>query len=536
MPFESSDDARSIAGKEVVIERMRISEQLDRIISSPEFRATDRQKEFLRFVVEKSIEGRSDIIKGYTIATQILGRKENFNQTTDPIVSVEAGRLRRALERYYLASGSQDPVRIDIPKGSFVPTFQFLSRDGSALDGPGKRTSLYHYDEEWPTVVVQPFMNLTKDEGPEYFAEGFVSELAAELSRYREFRVLLKPQGKESANQILNARFSLEGNIRCGGGELVLTTHLVDETTRQQLWADIYQCPLKDTDIFSLQREMAQRISAIVAEQEGIIAQTLSREAESKSSNEMKTFEAFLKFYKHDANYSLETFLEALPALEAVVVKEPENAKAWTYLGALYTENYGLELTDRETPIEQAIDFIENSVRLDPHSQIAHAWLAEACLLGDRLSEGLYQANAALALNPNSLIFLDFIGQVMALLGEWEKGAELTQIAIKINPFHRPYVHNVMCLRWLRQKEYKKALEETRLFRLPDLFWDHLLVAVTSGQLNKIEDGNKAVQRLLNIKPGFAKDGRRLIRKYIKSDNLLEIIIAGLEKVGLKLT
>ena len=61
MPSESSEDARSIAGKEVVIERIRITEQLDRIISSPEFRATDRQKEFLRFVVEKSVEGRSDI-------------------------------------------------------------------------------------------------------------------------------------------------------------------------------------------------------------------------------------------------------------------------------------------------------------------------------------------------------------------------------------------------------------------------------------------------------------------------------------------
>lgn len=66
---------------------------------------------------------RADHIKGYTIATEVFGRKEDFDQTTDPIVSVEACRLRRALEHYYLVAGLQDPVRIDIPKGSYVPTF-----------------------------------------------------------------------------------------------------------------------------------------------------------------------------------------------------------------------------------------------------------------------------------------------------------------------------------------------------------------------------------------------------------------------------
>ena len=100
-----------------------IQSQLERIFASPEFQATNRQREFLQFVVAETIAGRSDEIKGYTVATQVFGRSENFDQATDPLVSIQANKLRRALERYYLVTGQNDPVRIDIPKGTYVPTF-----------------------------------------------------------------------------------------------------------------------------------------------------------------------------------------------------------------------------------------------------------------------------------------------------------------------------------------------------------------------------------------------------------------------------
>ena len=92
----------------------RIQRQLERILASPEFKATDRQREFLRFVISKALAGKTYEIKGYSVATRVFGRNQDFNQATDPIVSIQAKLLRRALERYYLVAGSQDPVRIDI--------------------------------------------------------------------------------------------------------------------------------------------------------------------------------------------------------------------------------------------------------------------------------------------------------------------------------------------------------------------------------------------------------------------------------------
>ena len=79
-----------------------IRAQLKRILESEEFRASDKQRKFLGFVVDETLKDRASQIKGYTIAVSVYGRSEKFDPQVDPIVRVEAGRLRRALEHYYL--------------------------------------------------------------------------------------------------------------------------------------------------------------------------------------------------------------------------------------------------------------------------------------------------------------------------------------------------------------------------------------------------------------------------------------------------
>ena len=99
-----------------------IRAQLERIIGSPEFPNAGHAHAFLRYIVEEALAGRAERIKGYSIAVEVFNRDEGFNQE-DPVVRIEAGRLRRTLERYYLVAGPNDPVRIDIPKGKYVPFF-----------------------------------------------------------------------------------------------------------------------------------------------------------------------------------------------------------------------------------------------------------------------------------------------------------------------------------------------------------------------------------------------------------------------------
>jgi Tol biopolymer transport system component len=97
--------------------------QLQRIIASRNFAESERAQRFLRFVVEQSLTGQSNSIKETVIAVEVLGRNPAFDPRTDPIVRVEAGRLRSRLSAYYDSIGKEDKVVISLPKGGYVPHF-----------------------------------------------------------------------------------------------------------------------------------------------------------------------------------------------------------------------------------------------------------------------------------------------------------------------------------------------------------------------------------------------------------------------------
>lgn len=98
--------------------------QLARILASDRFDASERNRRFLRYVVEECLGGRAPQIKAYSIAVSVFNREPSFDPQSDPIVRLEAGRLRRSLDHYYLTAGRNDPIRIVVPKGGYVPRFE----------------------------------------------------------------------------------------------------------------------------------------------------------------------------------------------------------------------------------------------------------------------------------------------------------------------------------------------------------------------------------------------------------------------------
>lgn len=123
----------------VQVSRDDVRLALHKVLNSPEFSSVVQLRSFLNYVVSKAIEDRLDEIKGYTIAVEALGRDVSFNPVTDPIVRVEAARLRRRLTKYYTGSGKKDPVVIEIPKGSYVPVFE-VRRNGIGSTTPSPDT------------------------------------------------------------------------------------------------------------------------------------------------------------------------------------------------------------------------------------------------------------------------------------------------------------------------------------------------------------------------------------------------------------
>jgi tetratricopeptide (TPR) repeat protein len=109
-----------------------VSAALARITGSEAFRRSPKMSSFLTMVVQRTLDGRGAEIKGYTIAVDALGRSADFDPQVDPIVRVEAQRLRRALDRYYTTDGAADPVEIRIPNGGYIPLFTW--RDVAIAD------------------------------------------------------------------------------------------------------------------------------------------------------------------------------------------------------------------------------------------------------------------------------------------------------------------------------------------------------------------------------------------------------------------
>lgn len=101
-----------------------VSSALDRVLASDGFRGSPQLAAFLRYVVEATLRGEAERIKGYTVAIEALGRSDTFDPQTDPIVRVEAARLRRAINRYYAGAGSCETIQIELPLGSYVPVFR----------------------------------------------------------------------------------------------------------------------------------------------------------------------------------------------------------------------------------------------------------------------------------------------------------------------------------------------------------------------------------------------------------------------------
>src|SRR5947207_12573965 len=101
-----------------------VREQLDRILASPTFQQSDRLKRFLTFIVLEVMAGHGDQLKEYVIGVQVFGKEESFDPRTDPIVRVQARRLRARLVRYYRDEGLNDDIVIDMPKGGYAPVFK----------------------------------------------------------------------------------------------------------------------------------------------------------------------------------------------------------------------------------------------------------------------------------------------------------------------------------------------------------------------------------------------------------------------------
>lgn len=102
-----------------------IKDALERVLASKSFIRSARARELLRYLVEEEQAGNGALLKGFSIAQDVFGKDDEFDPSTDAVVRVQAGRLREILAGYYETDGAHDSVKITIPRGTYVPAYEF---------------------------------------------------------------------------------------------------------------------------------------------------------------------------------------------------------------------------------------------------------------------------------------------------------------------------------------------------------------------------------------------------------------------------
>lgn len=136
-----------------------VRETLERLLASETFGRSERARRLLRYLVEREQAGEADRLKGLSIAMDVFGKDGDFDASTDAVVRVQAGRLRELLEQYFANEGIAEPVRIAIPRGGYVPSYE---PNAIRIGGDAKSATIVQRAD----ATVEAAAALTEDPGP----------------------------------------------------------------------------------------------------------------------------------------------------------------------------------------------------------------------------------------------------------------------------------------------------------------------------------------------------------------------------------
>jgi TolB-like protein len=279
---------------------------LDTLLHNEALAISDRNRRFLAYIVEETLAGRGDRIKAYNVALTAFDRTDDFDPQTDPIVRIEASRLRRALEHYYLTAGKTDPLRIEVPKGSYVATFSYAEPEPApSTEGerqvladpappalPRRRILPMRKPPIWwiasaaamlllvlawtlpalvdhaidraqvavsgPSLLILPFDTGGSD-NQAFVARGITAELIGRLEPQDSLTVL--GQMPATSDAAVKPDFVLSGSAYTVGNTIYISASLADSRTGRYLWSWNVERPLAGPDLIRVEAAIAGEIA-----------------------------------------------------------------------------------------------------------------------------------------------------------------------------------------------------------------------------------------------------------------------------------
>jgi len=456
--------------------------ELERVLASPVFRSSRKLTAFLTFVVNEALAGNGARIKSYTIGVEALGRPDSFDPQINPIVRVEAVRLRRALTQYYEGEGRDDEIEIQLARGRYVPTFfrrgnpirrlrrlmRLIGRSMRRLV-PGRRRKVVMLatlamgvglaailaaiavgprppasertasnpprlalSHPFPTVEVAPFDGVGGAADAAEVLAQLRHRLQDAMSYFDEVAVAAEPSngaggaGMRRTNHPSRIDYRLTGTFEFHrDGTATPTFRLVDVGEGTAVWTRDYErVRIGSGQLTSATLSILRQPVVTVAQPHGVIHR--HQQARRAAGAEIDPrYACLLDAFAAWSHYDAATDAGVRACLRRVVAADPTFSAGFAALATVYFREqlFGFGAGVEETPaLDRALAAAQRAVALDPESARARQALMEVHYHRGEPERALEEGSAAAALNPYDTYVLGTLGIHLVFMGEVEQG------------------------------------------------------------------------------------------------------------------
>jgi TolB-like protein/Tfp pilus assembly protein PilF len=550
-----------------------IRQQMDRILHSGPFHQSHRRQRFLEYLVNETLAGRSERLKGYSIALEVFGRPETFDPIVHPLVRIEAARLREKLREYYGTEGQSDAIHIDLPKGTYAPLIEFregeqqvksvskrrmrwqttvpvlalilmlgavgvwLTRDlwGPALEGAAEHSVLGM--PEGPTIAVLPFANLSGDPAGDRLAVALTENVITNLSLSRDLFVIARNSTLTYKDRSVDPRqigrelgvmYILEGSIQASSDRVRITAQLIEAATGRHVSSNRYDRPLED--IFAIQDEVTEKVAGTLTGWEGAIAEAQRAVARRKPTANLQAYDYYLLGIEAKHKETKEDNIRAQELFRKALELDPTFARAYTGLALTYGYEIWLSYTEsRARSLRDWLAAVQKAVALDPYDGEAHMVLGYAYRMLNDYQRATHELDRGLELQPNSPDLLMLYVENLPMLGNPHKGVELAERAVRLNPNYPSwYLYGLHRVYYFAGK-FEKALAAAR--QAPALSGP--LLAAIYGQLGRNAEAAEGAAKVLKLDPDWSAERDISDTGAFARQAELDLYLDGIRKAGL---
>jgi tetratricopeptide (TPR) repeat protein len=260
----------------------------------------------------------------------------------------------------------------------------------------------------------------------------------------------------------------------------------------------------------------------------------LGESVRSKSPEQLSPYEAVLRGFSYAERISPEEHAITRDALERAVQLAPTYAYAWAMLSLIIKDEFEFGFNPKPDPLDRMLQAARRAVELDSSGHRGFQALAVAHFNRKEVQAFRTAADRAIALNPMDGCNLAHIGALIAYAGEWERGCNIVERALQLNPNHPGWFWFPLAFNAYRRGDYTGALTYGLKINLPNFLWTHLVQAAIYGQLGQHEEAAKAVQELRRLNPHIEQVVKAGSQRLFDPE-LTRQLLDGLRKAGLEI-